>query len=46
MRGGCKISFDAENYFVLNFPILAELQKEFKSKMRLKTALTHKESTC
>ena len=46
MQGGCKISFDAENYYVLNFHILAELQKELKSKMRLKTVSTHKESTC
>ena len=45
MRGGCSTSFDAENDFVLNSHILAELRKEFKNKMRLTTASTHKEAT-
>ena len=46
MRGGYSTSFDAKNDFVLNFHSLAaELRKELKSKMRLKTASTHKEST-
>ena len=45
MRGGYSASFDAENDFVLNSHILAELQKELKCKMRLKTASTHKEAT-
>ena len=45
VRGRCKISFDAENDFVLNSHILAELRKELKTKMRLKTASTQKEAT-
>ena len=45
MTGGCSTSFDAENDFVLNSHILAELRKEFKNKMRLKTASTPKEAT-
>ena len=45
MRGEYSTSFDAENYFVLNSHILAELRKELKSKMGLKTASTHKETT-
>ena len=45
MRGRYSASFDAENDFVLNPHILAELQKELKSKMRLKTASTHKQTT-
>ena len=45
MRGGYSTSFDAENDFVLNSHILAELRKELKGKMRLKTASTHKEAT-
>ena len=44
MRGGYSTSFDAENDFVLNSLILAELRKELKSKMSLKTASTHKEA--
>ena len=43
--GGFSTSFDAENDFVLNSHILAELRKKLKSKMRLKTASTHKEAT-
>ena len=35
-------SFDKENGFVLIYHILAEFRKEFKSKMRLKTASTEK----
>ena len=45
MRGGYSASFDAENDFVLNSHILAELQKELKSKIRLKTASAHKQTT-
>ena len=45
MRGGYSTSFDAEKDFFLNSNILAELRKELKSKMRLKTASTHKEVT-
>ena len=45
MRGKYSTSFDAENNFVLNSQILAELRKELKSKMRLKTASVHKEDT-
>ena len=44
MRGGYSTSFDAENDFVLDSLILAELRKELKSKMSLKTASTHKEA--
>ena len=46
MRGGYSTSFDAENDFIINSHILAELRKELKSKMRLTTASTHKEATC
>ena len=45
MRGGYSTSFDAENDFVLNSQILAELRKESKGKVRLKTASAHKEAT-
>ena len=45
MRGRYSTSFDAENDFVLNSHILAELRKELKSKMRLKTASAHKGDT-
>ena len=45
MKGGYSTSFDVDNDFVLNSHILAELRKELKSKMRLKTASTHKEAT-
>ena len=45
MIGGYSTSFDAENDFVLKSHILAELRKELKSKMKLKTASTHKETT-
>ena len=46
MGGGYSTSFDAKNDFALNFHSLAaELRKELRSKMRLKTASTHKEST-
>ena len=45
MRGGYSTSFDAENEFVINSHILAELRKELKSKMRLATASTRKEAT-
>ena len=38
-------SFDKENDFVLIYHILAEFRKEFKSKIRLKTASTEKEAT-
>ena len=38
-------SFGKENDFVLIYHILAEFRKEFKSKMRLKTASTEKEVT-
>ena len=37
-------SFDAENDFVLISHTLAELRKELKRKMRLRTAWTDKES--
>ena len=30
MRGGYSTSFDAENYFLLNFHILAKLRKELQ----------------
>ena len=30
MRGGYSTSFDAENYFFLNFHILAKLRKELQ----------------
>ena len=43
MRGGYSTSFDAENYFLLNFHILAKLRKELKNKMNLKTDSNHKE---
>ena len=42
MIGGYSTSFDAENGFVLNSHILAELRKELKSKMKLKTASTQR----
>ena len=45
IRGGYSTSFDADNDFALNPHILAELRKELKGKMRLKTASTHKEAT-
>ena len=45
MRGGYSTSLDGEKDFFLNSNILAELRKELKSKMRLKTASTHKEAT-
>ena len=45
MRGGYSTSFDAENDFLLNSHILAELRKELKGNMRLKTASTHNEDT-
>ena len=45
MRGGYITSFDAENDFVFNSHILAELRKKLKSKTRLKSASTHKEAT-
>ena len=45
MRGEYSTSFDAENYFALNSHILAEFRQELKSKMGLKTASTHKETT-
>ena len=43
MRERHSTRFDAENDFVLSSHILAELRKELKSEMRLKTASTHKE---
>ena len=45
MRGRYSTSFEAENDFVLNSHISAGLRKELKSKMRFKTASTHKETT-
>ena len=45
MKGGYSTSFDEENDFVLNSHILAELRKELKSKIRMKTASTHNEAT-
>ena len=39
------MSFDAENNFVLNAHVLAELWKELKSEMRLKTVSTLKSAT-
>ena len=38
-------TFGAENYFLISSDILAELRKELKSKIRLKTASTHKQGT-
>ena len=43
MRERHSTRFDAENNFVLSSYILAELRKELKSEMRLKTASRHKE---
>ena len=45
MRAGYGASIDAENDFVLNSHILAELRKELKGKIRLKIASTHNEAT-
>ena len=45
LPAGYSTSFDAENDFIFNSYILAELRKELKSKMRLKTASTHKGAT-
>ena len=45
MRGAYSTSFDSENDFDIDSHILAELRKQLKSKMRLKTASTNKEAT-
>ena len=44
MRGAYSTSFDSENDFVIDSHILAELRKQLKSKMRLKTASANKRS--
>ena len=43
LRGGYCTGSHAWNDFIFNSHILAELRKELKSKMRLKTASTLKE---
>ena len=42
---GCNYRFHAENDFALISHILAELRRELKSKMRLKTSSADKEVT-
>ena len=42
---GYSTGFDAENDFLINSDILAELREELKSKIRLKTPSTHKKVT-